>query len=108
MVQSEFNFGYVRSEDIIIFFCIRSAGAGGGWLMFQGQVAVDHQLVMGLSLTKGGAGGKACYNSTDGKGDGGFGGGGGGCRAGGGGGGYAGNLLFKFILLFPPYNIYGI
>ncbi|KAK9701781.1 Low-density lipoprotein receptor domain class A [Popillia japonica] len=68
----------------------KSAGAGGGWYMFQGQVAVDHELVMGQALTKGGAGGKACYNSTDGKGDGGFGGGGGGCRLGGGGGGYSG------------------
>ncbi|KAI4469994.1 apical endosomal glycoprotein precursor [Holotrichia oblita] len=44
----------------------KSAGAGGGWYMFQGQVAVDHALVMGQALTKGGAGGKACYNSTDG------------------------------------------
>ncbi|KRT83614.1 protein kinase, partial [Oryctes borbonicus] len=68
----------------------KSAGAGGGWYMFQGQVAIDHEPVMGQALTKGGAGGKACYNSTDGKGDGGFGGGGGGCRAGGGGGGYSG------------------
>lgn len=32
----------------------------------------------------GGIGGKACYNSVDGKGDGGFGGGGGGCKNGGG------------------------
>lgn len=41
-------------------------------------------------LGSGGLGGQACYNSTDNRGDGGFGGGGGGCRHGGGGGGYEG------------------
>lgn len=45
---------------------------------------------MGQGLLGGGRGGKACYNSKNGRGDGGFGGGGGGCTAGGGGGGYAG------------------
>lgn len=39
---------------------------------------------MGFSLIMGGSGGKACYHSKDGKGDGGFGGGGGGCVNGGG------------------------
>ncbi|XP_044753291.1 ALK tyrosine kinase receptor isoform X2 [Coccinella septempunctata] len=63
-----------------------SSGAGGGW---QGQFGLEVP-VMGKSLLEGGLGGKACYNSTDHRGDGGFGGGGGGCRNGGGGGGYAG------------------
>lgn len=40
--------------------------------------------MMGSSLLMGGSGGKACYDSKDGKGDGGFGGGGGGCVNGGG------------------------
>ena len=55
----------------------RSAGAGGGWKKYQGQVMFD---VTGQALTLGGIGGRACYNSTNGKGDGGFGGGGGGGR----------------------------
>ncbi|XP_025832818.1 ALK tyrosine kinase receptor [Agrilus planipennis] len=67
-----------------------SAGAGGGWDMFYGEVAYDHQRRMGQAFLRGGVGGEACYNSSDGSGDGGFGGGGGGCTAGGGGGGYAG------------------
>lgn len=59
--------------------------------MFEGLIDPSHKQVMGSSLTTGGGiGGKACYNSTDERGDGGFGGGGGGCRNGGGGGGYAG------------------
>lgn len=48
---------------------------------------------MGQSLLQGGIGGEACYASTDGRGDGGFGGGGGGCKVGGGGGGYNGKIL---------------
>ncbi|KAG5888425.1 hypothetical protein JTB14_020200 [Gonioctena quinquepunctata] len=68
----------------------RSAGAGGGWNKFSGIVDVTNKPTMGNSLLLGGFGGKACYNSTDHRGDGGFGGGGGGCRYGGGGGGYAG------------------
>ncbi|KAF5298515.1 hypothetical protein FQR65_LT00057 [Abscondita terminalis] len=68
----------------------KSAGAGGGLEMFQGKIAYGHEALMGLPLTQGGIGGRACYDSTDGRGDGGFGGGGGGCTAGGGGGGYAG------------------
>ncbi|CAG9816232.1 unnamed protein product [Phaedon cochleariae] len=68
----------------------KSAGAGGGWNMFAGLVDPEHKPMMGSSLQAGGIGGKACYNSTDSRGDGGFGGGGGGCRYGGGGGGYAG------------------
>nr|XP_023027843.1 ALK tyrosine kinase receptor isoform X2 [Leptinotarsa decemlineata] len=67
-----------------------SAGAGGGWTMFPGLVDSAHKPMMGSSLQAGGIGGKACYNSTDHRGDGGFGGGGGGCSYGGGGGGYAG------------------
>ncbi|KAF7281667.1 hypothetical protein GWI33_004443 [Rhynchophorus ferrugineus] len=66
------------------------AGSGGGWRMYPGLANSVHQATMGGSLMMGGIGGKACYNSTDGKGDGGFGGGGGGCKYGGGGGGYAG------------------
>lgn len=46
--------------------------------------------MMGSSLQAGGTGGKACYESTDNRGNGGFGGGGGGCRYGGGGGGFSG------------------
>uniref|UniRef100_A0A6P7FI40 Tyrosine-protein kinase receptor n=1 Tax=Diabrotica virgifera virgifera TaxID=50390 RepID=A0A6P7FI40_DIAVI len=68
----------------------RTAGAGGGWKMFQGMVDPMHKVMMGSSLLAGGIGGKACYNSTDERGDGGFGGGGGGCVYGGGGGGFAG------------------
>ncbi|KAJ3662397.1 hypothetical protein Zmor_006748 [Zophobas morio] len=68
----------------------QSAGAGGGWEMFKGLVDATHRQMMGRALKDGGIGGKACYNSTDNRGDGGFGGGGGGCRSGGGGGGYAG------------------
>ncbi|XP_022918243.1 tyrosine-protein kinase receptor [Onthophagus taurus] len=66
---------------------VKSPGAGGGWRIYHGQLETD---IMGQAITKGGLGGKACYNSTDGKGAGGFGGGGGGCTAGGGGGGYSG------------------
>ncbi|CAH0545803.1 unnamed protein product [Brassicogethes aeneus] len=70
---------------------VKSSGAGGGWRMFEGLVDPAHKQMMGSSLTQGGGiGGKACYNSTDERGDGGFGGGGGGCRYGGGGGGYSG------------------
>ncbi|XP_030763017.1 ALK tyrosine kinase receptor isoform X2 [Sitophilus oryzae] len=69
---------------------LKSAGSGGGWMMYPGLVNSIHQAAMGGSLLMGGIGGKACYNSTDGRGDGGFGGGGGGCKNGGGGGGYAG------------------
>lgn len=59
--------------------------------MYSGLVDPAHKQVMGAALVDGGGfGGKACYNSTDNRGDGGFGGGGGGCRYGGGGGGYAG------------------
>ncbi|XP_018579561.1 ALK tyrosine kinase receptor isoform X2 [Anoplophora glabripennis] len=65
----------------------KSAGAGGGWSVFPGLLELA---IMGSSLQAGGAGGKACYESTDNRGDGGFGGGGGGCRYGGGGGGFAG------------------
>lgn len=61
--------------------------------MFQGEVTVHQKNVMGQALLMGGIGGKACYNSTDGRGDGGFGGGGGGCIGGGGGGGYAGGSV---------------
>ncbi|CAG9855575.1 unnamed protein product [Phyllotreta striolata] len=68
----------------------KSAGAGGGWKMYDGLVDSMHKVMMGSSLEAGGIGGKACYNSTDERGDGGFGGGGGGCVYGGGGGGYAG------------------
>lgn len=68
----------------------RASGAGGGWYSFSGLVEASHSLMMGRSFLDGGIGGKACYNSSDGRGDGGFGGGGGGCRYGGGGGGYAG------------------
>lgn len=58
--------------------------------MFQGKLGYGHEKLMGLPLVQGAIGGHACYDSTDGRGDGGFGGGGGGCTAGGGGGGYAG------------------
>ncbi|XP_057655482.1 tyrosine-protein kinase receptor isoform X1 [Diorhabda carinulata] len=68
----------------------KNAGAGGGWKMYPGLVDPLHKIMMGSSLLAGGIGGKACYNSTDERGDGGFGGGGGGCAYGGGGGGFAG------------------
>ncbi|XP_031358672.1 ALK tyrosine kinase receptor [Photinus pyralis] len=68
----------------------KSAGAGGGWEVYRGKIAFGHEILMGLSLVEGSTGGRACYDSIDGRGDGGFGGGGGGCTAGGGGGGYAG------------------
>lgn len=44
--------------------------------MFDGLVDPMHKVMMGNSLVAGGIGGKACYNSTDERGDGGFGGGG--------------------------------
>ncbi|XP_050297012.1 tyrosine-protein kinase receptor isoform X2 [Anthonomus grandis grandis] len=69
-------------------FGLKGAGAGGGWKNPPG--VVSHYPMTGGSLVMGGIGGKACYTSYDGKGDGGYGGGGGGCRNGGGGGGYAG------------------
>lgn len=75
------------------FLIFRSAGAGGGWRMFQGKVTDEQRPMMGHALLMGGTGGRACYDSDDGRGDGGFGGGGGGCTYGGGGGGYAGNML---------------
>ncbi|KAL3284751.1 hypothetical protein HHI36_018894 [Cryptolaemus montrouzieri] len=68
----------------------KSSGSGGGWLVPVGMLEAAYVQIMGKSLLEGGLGGKACYNSTDHRGDGGFGGGGGGCRYGGGGGGYAG------------------
>ncbi|XP_060520697.1 tyrosine-protein kinase receptor [Cylas formicarius] len=70
----------------------KSAGAGGGWTSTTpgGLANLVPKQMMGSSLQAGGIGGKACYNSTDGRGDGGFGGGGGGCKSGGGGGGYRG------------------
>ena len=71
----------------------RSPGAGGGWHMFQGQVAIDHKERMGQPLVNGAIGGKACYESKGEHGNGGFGGGGGGCNDGGGGGGYSGELI---------------
>ncbi|KAJ8931560.1 hypothetical protein NQ314_015507, partial [Rhamnusium bicolor] len=71
-------------------YSAKSAGAGGGWSMYPGLLEAGHKQMMGSSLQAGGIGGKACYNSTDQRGDGGFGGGGGGCRYGGGGGGYSG------------------
>lgn len=59
--------------------------------MLHNTLLTDEQrLMMGQPLVNGAVGGKACYNSTDYRGDGGFGGGGGGCTWGGGGGGYAG------------------
>lgn len=67
----------------------RPAGAGGGWKKYPGGEAPK---VSGQSLIEGSIGGKACYQSTDGAGDGGFGGGGGGCKSGGGGGGYSGRI----------------
>lgn len=44
----------------------------------------------GMTLIKGGVGGRGCKSNTTNYGDGGFGGGGGGCLYGGGGGGYIG------------------
>lgn len=79
-------------------------GAGGGWDMYRGLVAPEHQKLMGASLLSGGRGGKACYESTDGKGNGGFGGGGGGCISGGGGGGYAGRIFFLYKKCFLLLN----
>lgn len=66
----------------------RTGGAGGGWGKKSGSVLISES--MGQPLLQGGIGGRACYASTDGRGDGGFGGGGGGCKVGGGGGGYTG------------------
>lgn len=79
------------SEEIIISFnSFRPAGAGGGWKKNSDLLSPEIAAVTGLSLLEGSIGGKACYESTDGAGDGGFGGGGGGCKSGGGGGGYSG------------------
>ncbi|KAK6622943.1 hypothetical protein RUM43_008795 [Polyplax serrata] len=63
-----------------------SAGAGGGWTESNGT----WREVTGGSFVQGAVGGKACGQSLDLHGAGGFGGGGGGCRTGGGGGGFAG------------------
>lgn len=78
--------------------------------MFQGHVTDEQRLLMGQALLNGAVGGKACYNSTDGRGDGGFGGGGGGCTSGGGGGGYAGLhiLFFNFCITFVAYWLVNI
>lgn len=81
---------FKQAASLLNNVCYRTAGAGGGWRMFQGHVPDEQRLLMGQPLVAGAVGGKACYNSTDGRGDGGFGGGGGGCTAGGGGGGYSG------------------
>nr|CAD7260440.1 unnamed protein product [Timema shepardi] len=59
-----------------------SAGGGGGFHR-NGNATVRE--ISGKALMEGSHGGKACYFSTNGMGDGGFGGGGGGCNAGGGG-----------------------
>jgi anaplastic lymphoma kinase len=80
----------------LVHFFNRSAGAGGGWEKHQGQIAQSYQEMVGRSLAEGSIGGQACYSSTDGRGDGGFGGGGGGCTSGGGGGGYAGLSLIQY------------
>lgn len=61
--------------------------------MFHGQVAYGHEVLMGQPLVQGATGGQACYMSTDGRGDGGFGAGGGGCTGGGGGGGFSGGSV---------------
>lgn len=61
-------------------------GAGGGWTESNGT----WREVTGGSFVQGAVGGKACGQSLDLHGAGGFGGGGGGCRTGGGGGGFAG------------------
>ncbi|KAJ8980042.1 hypothetical protein NQ317_007198 [Molorchus minor] len=66
------------------------AGSGGGWSIYPDTIDASYKQMMGSSLQVGGIGGMACYNSTDHRGDGGFGGGGGGCRYGGGGGGFSG------------------
>lgn len=58
--------------------------------MFHGLLDPLHKQMMGRSFLDGATGGRACYNSTDNRGDGGYGGGGGGCSYGGGGGGYVG------------------
>ncbi|KAL6257987.1 hypothetical protein P5V15_011582 [Pogonomyrmex californicus] len=60
-------------------------GHGGSWndTSFQREAS-------GMSLSRGGIGGRGCETGTEGHGNGGFGGGGGGCRSGGGGGGYIG------------------
>nr|CAH7767886.1 unnamed protein product [Callosobruchus chinensis] len=58
-------------------------GAGGGWAMYTGLTAPLNKDMSGGALLSGAIGGKACYNSTDQRGDGGFGGGGGGCKYGG-------------------------
>lgn len=76
-------------------------GAGGGWNRSPGNVLPKLNERMGLPLLQGSIGGEACYTSTDGRGDGGFGGGGGGCKVGGGGGGYTGNIDNKTVI-----NIY--
>lgn len=72
--------------------------------MFQGQVTDEQKSMMGLALLDGAIGGKACYNSTDDRGDGGFGGGGGGCTMGGGGGGYAGILIKVVVVVIHLIN----
>lgn len=82
--------GISNGVNMDLIFFIRSAGAGGGWTILQGQVSLEHMGLMGLPLVQGALGGQACYESTDARGDGGFGGGGGGCIAGGDGGGYSG------------------
>ncbi|XP_017768942.1 PREDICTED: leukocyte tyrosine kinase receptor [Nicrophorus vespilloides] len=68
----------------------KSAGSGGGWEPYPGKIALDHQSRQGQAFLSGAFGGEACYTSTQGQGNGGFGGGGGGCVYGGGGGGYSG------------------
>nr|CAD7396369.1 unnamed protein product [Timema cristinae] len=69
-----------------------SAGGGGGFHR-NGNATVRE--ISGKALMEGSHGGKACYFSTNGMGDGGFGGGGGGCNAGGGGGGSTGGSAWN-------------
>ncbi|XP_063232393.1 leukocyte tyrosine kinase receptor [Bacillus rossius redtenbacheri] len=71
---------------------LNAAGAGGGW---QANEALPPRNITGEALLQGARGGKACYDTDIGAGNGGFGGGGGGCVAGGGGGGFAGGSAWN-------------
>lgn len=65
-------------------------GPGGSWLPSTDQLITLKPEQTGQAFNSGSVGGRACYPSEDGRGDGGFGGGGGGCTTGGGGAGYIG------------------
>lgn len=80
---------YICSYIIYIYTFKIEGGGGGGWNNIDEMEPSDEN-PNGMTLIKGGVGGRGCNSDGLNYGNGGFGGGGGGCLYGGGGGGYIG------------------